>query len=145
MTGTNKSGKNEFALVVGICLTAFGIYFLLDRVFPNFWPNISSTIHAVFNFAWPIAIIAAGVLVIVSARKGTLSTPAGKRLYRSKTNKKIAGICGGLAEFFAIDAVYVRIIAIVLLFVSFFTIVLLYFIFWFVIPEESDTYTTPRV
>ena len=33
-----------------------------------------------------------------------------KRLYRSETNKVFAGICGGLAEYFNVDPVAVRLI-----------------------------------
>ena len=32
----------------------------------------------------------------------------GKRLYKSNTDKKIAGVCGGIAEYFNIDATLVR-------------------------------------
>src|SRR5687768_6274696 len=32
------------------------------------------------------------------------SAPSGRRLTRSRTDSKIAGICGGLAEFFGVDA-----------------------------------------
>uniref|UniRef100_UPI0039789049 PspC domain-containing protein n=1 Tax=Salmonella sp. SAL4431 TaxID=3159886 RepID=UPI0039789049 len=38
-----------------------------------------------------------------------------KRLYRSRKNRMIAGICGGLAEYFNIDPVIVRVIAVLLL------------------------------
>ena len=38
-----------------------------------------------------------------------------KRLYRSRTDRMIAGVCGGLAEYFNIDPVIIRIIAVVLL------------------------------
>ena len=38
-----------------------------------------------------------------------------KRLYRSKTDRKIAGVCAGLAEYFGIDPVIVRVIAVLLL------------------------------
>ena len=31
-----------------------------------------------------------------------------KKLYRSETNKMIAGVCGGIAEYFDIDATLVR-------------------------------------
>ncbi len=33
-----------------------------------------------------------------------------KRLYRSNTEKKIGGVCGGFAEYFDIDPVIVRLI-----------------------------------
>ncbi len=39
----------------------------------------------------------------------------GKKLYRSTTNKKLFGVCGGLAEYFDIDATVVRIIFLILL------------------------------
>ena len=32
----------------------------------------------------------------------------GKKLYRSNTDKKLAGVCGGIAEYFNIDATLVR-------------------------------------
>jgi phage shock protein PspC (stress-responsive transcriptional regulator) len=36
-----------------------------------------------------------------------------KKLYRSRTNKWLLGVCGGLGEYFGIDATIIRIIAIV--------------------------------
>ena len=40
----------------------------------------------------------------------------GKKLYRSSTNKKLFGVCGGLAEYFDMDATVIRIIYLLLLF-----------------------------
>ncbi|MCL1835705.1 MAG: PspC domain-containing protein [Oscillospiraceae bacterium] len=37
-----------------------------------------------------------------------------KRLYRSKSNRVIAGVCGGIGEYLGIDPVIVRILAIVI-------------------------------
>jgi len=39
----------------------------------------------------------------------------GKKLYRSTTNKKLFGVCGGLAEYFDVDPTVVRIIYLLLL------------------------------
>ena len=33
-----------------------------------------------------------------------------KKLYRSKTDKKLCGVCGGLAEYFGIDSTIVRLL-----------------------------------
>lgn len=33
-----------------------------------------------------------------------------KKLYRSRTNKKLFGVCGGLAEYFDIDPTVLRLI-----------------------------------
>ena len=64
-----------------------------------------------------------------------------KKLYRSKTNKKIVGVCAGIAQYFNIDPTIIRIIwAIVTLFGG--AGVILYIICAFVIPEEPDSVET---
>lgn len=58
-----------------------------------------------------------------------------KRLTRPKNNKVIAGVCAGIANYFNIDPVLVRIIWLVLL--LFFGIGLFpYLILWVVMPEK---------
>jgi len=57
-----------------------------------------------------------------------------KRLYRSRGDRKIAGVCGGIAEYFDIDPVFVRLAAIVPLFAGVPT-PLAYVICWVVLPE----------
>ena len=59
-----------------------------------------------------------------------------KRLYRSKTDYKVAGICGGIAEYFNLDPTLIRVgwILFTLLGGSGF---LAYLICWFVIPDSD--------
>ena len=57
-----------------------------------------------------------------------------KRLYRSRSDRMIAGVCGGLAEYFDIDPVIVRIIAIILLLPDGFPGFLPYVILWIIVP-----------
>lgn len=57
-----------------------------------------------------------------------------KHLYRSTTNKMIAGVCGGLAEYFKIDPVVVRLIAVALLFLGFFPAFVAYVLLWILVP-----------
>ena len=60
-----------------------------------------------------------------------------KKLYRSKTEKKIAGVCGGLAKFLNIDVTIVRLIwAIVVVCGG--AGLLAYLICALVIPEEPN-------
>ena len=58
-----------------------------------------------------------------------------KKLYRSKKNRMIAGVCGGLGDYFNIDPTLVR-----LLFVLVGLAVgggfLLYLLLWLIMPEE---------
>lgn len=72
-----------------------------------------------------------------------------KRLYRSKKDKMIAGVCGGLAEYFDIDPVLVRVLFAITAFMGGLGI-LLYILLAIVTPEEgsapeeSDTVSVER-
>jgi phage shock protein C len=57
------------------------------------------------------------------------------KLYRSRTEKMIAGVCGGLAKYFDIDPTIVRVIFVISLFAGG-TGLLAYIILWIVVPEE---------
>lgn len=61
-----------------------------------------------------------------------------KKLYRSRTDRKIAGVCGGLAEYFNIDPVITRIAAIILLIPGGLPGLLPYVVLWLVVPEEPQ-------
>jgi len=58
-----------------------------------------------------------------------------KKLYRSVTDKMVAGVCGGLAEYFAIDPVIVRLIF-VLAVIFGGSGILAYIILWIIIPQK---------
>jgi len=55
------------------------------------------------------------------------------RLTRSETDRKIAGVCGGLAVYFGIDPTLVRVAAVVAAFMGWG--VLAYIIMWIVVPS----------
>ncbi|MCL4304413.1 PspC domain-containing protein [bacterium] len=60
-----------------------------------------------------------------------------KRLRRSSSDKKIAGICGGFGDYFKVDSTLIRVLWI--LAVLFFgTGLLLYLILWIVVPLDGD-------
>ncbi len=59
-----------------------------------------------------------------------------KKLARSVSNRKVAGICGGLAEYFGIDATIIRLI-LVLLVIFCGVGILAYLIMWLVIPQAK--------
>lgn len=59
-----------------------------------------------------------------------------KKLYLSDTDKKLSGVCGGIAEYFGIDSTIVRIICVILSFASLGTAILVYIICCFVIPKR---------
>ena len=58
-----------------------------------------------------------------------------KKLYRSKKDKMVGGVCGGLADYFDIDPTLVR-VAWVLFTLAGGSGILAYIIAWIIIPEE---------
>ena len=56
-----------------------------------------------------------------------------KRLTRSATNRRIAGVCGGLAEYFDLDATLIRVVWLLLLLCAG-TGLLAYIVMWIVVP-----------
>ncbi len=57
-----------------------------------------------------------------------------RKLYRSQTNKMIAGVCGGIAEHFGFDPTLVR-LAFVLAALTPLHGVLIYLILWIITPK----------
>jgi len=58
-----------------------------------------------------------------------------KRLLRSKKNRVIAGVCGGIGEYFNVDPTIIRLIWVILTLVSMGAGILAYIIAWIIIPE----------
>ncbi|MBR5327537.1 MAG: PspC domain-containing protein [Paludibacteraceae bacterium] len=60
-----------------------------------------------------------------------------KKLYRS-SDRKLAGVCGGIAEYMEVDPTVVRILYLILtLFTVAFPGTLLYIILWIMIPDRQ--------
>lgn len=66
-----------------------------------------------------------------------------KRLYRSTRDKKIGGVCGGLAEYFETDPLLVRLLFIILVIVAGGGF-LLYLILWIITPEKPAYLDQPQ-
>lgn len=62
-----------------------------------------------------------------------------KRLYRSRSDLKIAGVCGGLAEYFNIDPTIIRVIFALLLLPGGFPGFVPYVILWLVVPVNPNS------
>lgn len=59
-----------------------------------------------------------------------------KKLYRSTSDKMIAGVCGGLGEFFGIDPTIIRVVFALLVIPGGFPGLLPYVILWIIVPEK---------
>ncbi len=60
-----------------------------------------------------------------------------KKLYRSVSQKMLAGVCGGLAEYFDIDVSIVRLLLVgAALVTALLPLTFFYIIAWIVVPQE---------
>jgi phage shock protein C len=72
-----------------------------------------------------------------------------RRFHRSRSNRVLAGVCGGIAEHFGSDPTAVRLLTLVLgLFTGIFPMIVLYLIAAVIVPEAgpgADGYASPSV
>jgi phage shock protein C len=65
-----------------------------------------------------------------------------KRLYRSSSERMIAGVCGGLAEYFNIDPTVVRLLSVAAAFYCLPGAVLAYLLVMLIVPEAPVNETS---
>jgi len=58
-----------------------------------------------------------------------------KKLYRSRTDKMIAGICGGFGEIYSLDPTLIRLVYALITIFSAGTALIVYILGWIIIPE----------
>lgn len=61
-----------------------------------------------------------------------------KRLYRSGSDRKLAGIAGGIAEYFNIDPTLIRLLLVAGIFLTSGALIFIYIISIFIIPNEWE-------
>ena len=124
--------------VIGGLCAGLAEYFVVDVVLVRLLFVILSIAGAIIG----------GVIVYVAAwfimpEGGAQAAPVadGRVLRRSTTDKQIAGVCGGMAEYFQVDSTMVRLLWVVLsIFVG--AIVggiIAYLLAWLVIPRASNS------
>ncbi len=67
------------------------------------------------------------------------STKGYKKLFRDSDNKYIGGVSSGLGHYLGLDAIWIRLIWILLTIFSSGTFILIYIIFWILVPEAVST------
>ena len=148
--GEERPAANGRNRVLGATLVALGLLGLaLNIAFTNHGREWS--LH--LGVMGPLLVVAAGIVLFAWKRDADANADtyqyteksmphsdgnaAPRRLMRSAKDRKIAGVCAGLANYFDVDATLVRIFWIIAALV-FGTGFLLYLIMWFVMPLDSD-------
>ena len=119
----------ENGKIAGVC-GGLAEYFDLDPVI----------VRVVFVSLIPLGIVTYFVmwLMVPLKQKEILSSGSIKRLYLSDQDRKIAGVCGGLGEYFNQDSTIFRILFVVLVFIGGLGIPL-YIILWLAMPSRKIT------
>ena len=128
--------KENFKTVVSGILILFGFYFALSiigiagssRVF--ILPN---------DFIFSLATFGIGIysIIIKPSQAEIILSVQPEKLFRSRTDKKLAGVCGGLANYTGIDATVLRVIFVLATLLTLGIFASLYFIFVVFIPYEE--------
>ena len=89
-----------------------------------------------------VAYLAAWLVMPDADKLASPSDPSSRKwLTRSTTDRKFAGVCGGLGDYFEIDSTVVRVVWVILGIVPgcFILGLLAYLVAWFIIPERSTS------
>lgn len=127
--------RNDWTVVAAIALIALGVWFLLGNVFGEFWQD---AVRRAVRMAWPLALIGLGVLLYLASSRGAFSPDStGKRLMRSRGERMIGGVLGGLGSYLGVDPTILRVIYVLFALLTWFgPLVVVYVIAMIVIPEE---------
>lgn len=150
---TSSEKRYDTSSIIGFLLVLLGIFFLLENLDII---RISELFEWWNFFSWGIVgsllLIVIGLFLIFRQNKKaetetilkeseseTISEePITKKfLHRSLNNKKISGVCGGLAEYLDIDATIIRLLFILITLSSFGLGLFLYVILAIVMPGEK--------
>jgi phage shock protein PspC (stress-responsive transcriptional regulator) len=122
--------------LAGVC-AGIADYFEVDVVLVRAaWVVLSIVPGAVIGGV--LAYLAAWL--VIPEGTTSVSAPRERRLTRSRTDRKIAGVCGGLAEYFGVDAAPIRLLWVILSILCGAVIggVIAYAIAWLIIPRPPD-------
>jgi phage shock protein PspC (stress-responsive transcriptional regulator) len=119
--------STEERKIAGVC-GGLGEHFDLDPVF------FRLVFLALLCFGGIGLLAYLAMWIMVPLKDAAREARAPGRLRRSRVERKIAGVCGGLGEFLEIDPVLFRVLFIVLAFMGGVGI-LLYIAFWLAMPD----------
>ncbi len=118
--------------IAGVC-GGLGNYFNIDPTIIR----LAMIYICVLTGILPIVLAYLGAILIIpeETSENPLSSNY-KKFYRSIKDRKIAGICGGIAEMTKLDPVFLRLLALfICLLTAVVPLVLAYIVGWVIIPE----------
>jgi phage shock protein C len=128
-----RDTRSNAVALGGVGLIALGLWWFLRST--GIVPP--AVLEAINTGAGALTLIALGVVVIIVSRRGVLAAPkAGTRLYRSREDRWLGGVLGGLGAYLGIDPLLLRVAAILLTVLGAGVLIPAYIVMWIVVPEE---------
>lgn len=123
--------------IAGVC-AGLADYFSVDVVLVRLLWVILSLATAIIG---GVIVYVAAWVIMPEGDGQPVPAPDRRVLRRSATNRQIAGVCGGLAEYFDVDATAVRLLWVILSIFCGAVIggVIAYLLAWLIIPRAMDT------
>ncbi len=106
----SAESKHDQALtLVGAGVIAVGVWFILERLLGDLLAPVRAVIDATRGMGWGLALVIAGVALIVYTKRPGFRAPApGARLLRSRRERLVSGVFGGLALYLSVDPTFLR-------------------------------------
>ncbi|MFC2084509.1 PspC domain-containing protein [Bacteroidota bacterium] len=130
----NLETKN-FKGLLGSVLIVYGIYSLF-----SYYGLISylSFLGISPSIYWPLFLITIGICYLVRYKSHSLTKTNRLSFRRSRSNRRIMGVCGGFAEYLEVDSNLIRMLWLILTFATFGVCLFIYIIFSFFIPFQEE-------
>lgn len=136
---SNNNGRSDWTVLAGVALLVIGAWLLIERVFGWLPVSLVRVVTVLAGIGWPLVLVGLGVLLIMKARTGGWNM-SGRKLYRSRTDRKIGGVVAGFADYLNVDATLARLVyAVLTLLTGFWPGFLIYVIAMIVVPEAEFT------
>lgn len=133
----NNDKRSDWLVLLGLGLLAWGVWLLLGRTLGWIAFPLAQALSFIGSIGWPLVLVGLGALLIMRARTEGWNM-SGKKLYRSRTDRKVGGVLGGAADYLNIDANLLRLVYVMLtLFTAMWAGFLLYIIAMIIVPEEE--------
>jgi phage shock protein PspC (stress-responsive transcriptional regulator) len=134
------------ALFWGSLLIVIGLFLLFRQLGLfysfHFW-------QVPWQSVWAVIFIIIGVILLFNKTRSDetedVNSDSEKKLYRSRKQKMISGVCGGLSEYFEIDVSVVRILWVIGTLLSIGLGILAYVIMLIIFPEQPDELDDKKV
>ena len=137
------STSEKVGLAVGAVCIVVGVVWLFGS-YAGWWHSVSKLMWSLSSFLLPISAVTLGVYLVWGMRNGRFAglvdgrerMRSDRRFVRSSSETRIAGVCGAIATFCAIDVVSVRIIVLLLFAMVPVPVMVLYALLAIAVPHD---------